>query len=175
MSKSLGNIFTLDDLRAKGIEPLAYRYWLLTAHYRTQANFTWEAVQGAQVGLDRLRERISSLPDGGKVDEGLKEEFLKSINDDLNTSRALAVAAEGLSPADEKATWLEFDKVLGLDLGVSPEPIEVPEPVRQLVAAREAARVAGNFAQADELRAQIEAAGFTLRDTPEGPQLKAKS
>jgi cysteinyl-tRNA synthetase len=105
----------------------------------------------------------------------LKEEFLKSINDDLNTSRALAVAAAGLSPADEKATWLEFDKVLGLNLGASPEPVEVPAAVQKLVTAREAARVAGNFAQADELRAQIEAAGFTLRDTPEGPQLKAKS
>lgn len=108
MSKSLNNFITLKTLEEKNITPLAYRYWLLQAKYRTTINFTWEAVEAAQKGYDRLKNRIASLPEGEEVNQDLKQQFLDAINDDLNTAKALTILP------DNQKTWREFDKVLGL-------------------------------------------------------------
>ncbi len=179
MAKSLGNTWRLADLVREGISPLAYRLWLLMAHYRTTVNFTFEAARAAETALARLKERLVSLPDGGPVNEGLRQEFLDSINDDLNTPRALALipsavadSSSRLFPAEEKATWLEFDKVLGLRLGEAPTPEIVPEAVEKLAATREAARQAQDWPRADQLRAQIVAAGYNVLDTATGPKIR---
>lgn len=108
MSKSLGNFITLKTLEERGINPLAYRFWLLMAKYRTTINFTWEAIGAAQKGYDRLKNRVANLPDNGDVDEGLLQEFLAAINDDINTAKALTITP------NNKKTWLEFDKIFGL-------------------------------------------------------------
>lgn len=108
MSKSLNNFITLKSLEEKNITPLAYRYWLLQAKYRTTVNFTWEAVQAAQTGYERLMKKVKNLPEGDEVNQKLKQEFLEAINDDLNTAKALTILP------DNQKTWREFDKVLGL-------------------------------------------------------------
>ena len=122
MAKSAGNFIFISHLVAKEFSPLAYRYLLLTAHYRTQLNFTWESLAGAATRLEKLKRRIASLPDGGTVPADLKEQFLAKINNDLNTAQALALIPTAINKglleneADEKAAWLEFDKVFGLNL-----------------------------------------------------------
>lgn len=110
MSKSLNNFITLRSLEEKNISPLAYRYWLLQAKYRTTINFTWEAIQAAQTGYERLKKKIENLPEGEEVNQDLKRQFLEAINDDLNTAKALTILP------DCKKTWREFEKVLGLGL-----------------------------------------------------------
>ncbi|MCC6290954.1 cysteine--tRNA ligase [Candidatus Nomurabacteria bacterium] len=108
MSKSLGNFITLKTLEERGINPVAYRFWILMAKYRTTVNFTWEVIGGAQKGYDRLKNRVANLPDDGDVDEKLRQEFLMAINDDLNTAKALTIIP------NNKKTWLEFNRVFGL-------------------------------------------------------------
>lgn len=112
MSKSLNNFITLKSLEEKNISPLVYRYWLLQAKYRTTINFTWEAIQAAQRGYERLKKKIENLPEGEAINQELCEQFLEAINDDLNTAKALTILP------DNKKTWREFDKVFGLGLGL---------------------------------------------------------
>ncbi|KND47882.1 MAG: cysteine--tRNA ligase [Parcubacteria bacterium C7867-006] len=169
MSKSLGNIFTLKDLKDKNIDPIAYRYFILGAHYSTILNFTWEAVEGAQTALKRLRLKINSLPNGGKI---IETQFKEYIDDDLNTPKALALIwdilkDEKISDADKKSTIINFDKVLGLELD-KVETFEIPDEVQNLIKERDLARNSKDFAKSDELRAKIEEFGFEVKDTAEG-------
>ncbi len=181
MAKSLGNTYTLKDLRKYSISPLAYRYWLLTAHYRSPMNFTWEAVEGAQNRLATIKSRVANAPDGGKVREDLRGQFIESINDDLNIPRALAVipaelnlrGADSISPADEKATWLEFDKVFGLGLAAI-KPLELPTEIQSLLNDRETARQAKNWQKSDALRQEIEAKGYIVEDGENETKIKVK-
>ena len=172
MSKSLNNFYTLKDLATHNISPLAYRYWLLTGHYRSPVNFTWEALEGAQTRLTRLKNNLASLPNDGKVDLDLREKILEKINDDLNFPQALAFI-----PDDNKTMWLEFDKIFGLDLDKieSNKEIEIPTEVTALLAEREQARQNKDWPRADQLRQEIEAKNFIIDDTDQGPRLKPKN
>lgn len=119
MSKSAGTAFNLAEIKEKGLNPLALRYFFLQAHYRSKQNFTWEAMQSAQNGYDRLIKNISALGDKvGKVDDKFKQEFIEKISNDFNTAQALAttfsVLKSDLTNEDKLATILDFDKVLGL-------------------------------------------------------------
>lgn len=178
MAKSKGNIVKLEDLEANSISPIAYRYWLLTAHYRSPVNFTYDAVRAAQNALNRLVEAVVAYPDGGKAIQGYKDRFISHIDNDLDMPQAVALVWELLkdskySEADKKATILDFDKVFGLKLGDS-QTIEVTADVRSLVDAREEARKSKDWKKSDELRLQIEAKGFDVKDTPNGAALKKK-
>ncbi len=184
MAKSAGNFTTLTALKEQFISPLAYRYWLLTAHYRSPANFTIEAVQGAQNALARLMGLVSNLPEGGTVSEAYKVRFLGYTNDDLDTPRALALVWDilkdaELSDADKRATILDSDRVLGLNLhvvqGVGEEIVtEVPAEIRALVEAREDARKEKDWAKADALRQEIEERGFGVIDGKDGIRIVVK-
>lgn len=121
MAKSEGTAFSLSDAKEKGFSPMAVRYFYLQAHYRSKQNFTWEALQSAANGYDRLVKSVKALGDTvGKVDEKLKEEFMKKIGNDFNSPQALAmvfsVLKADISKEDRLATILDFDKVLGLKL-----------------------------------------------------------
>ncbi len=122
MSKSLGNILTLESLREKDITPLAFRYWLLTAHYRTEVNLTWEALAGAATAYSRLQNKLKNLAkNGGVINSNYQEKFVNLIENDLNIPSALALvwtllADKSLPDPDKHATILDFDKVLGLKL-----------------------------------------------------------
>ncbi len=181
ISKSLKNDIYVDDLLNKNISPLAYRYWLLTADYKTQINFTWEAVTAAKTAFEKLVIQISNFPDGGKIDEDYKNKFIEFLSDDLNTSKAIALIWEllknqSVSEADKKATILDFDKVLGLNLEAisslaSKIQINIPEAVQKLVDDREIARKNKDFVKADALREMILEEGYDVKDTPEGPKI----
>ena len=173
MAKSEGNVYTLADVREHGFSPLAYRYWLLTAHYRTLVNFTWEALGGASHALSKLIEHYKELGEEiGEENEQYAERFRECLDDDLDTPRALALLWEmlkdaSLANADKKATLLYFDEVFGLGLGNYVKE-NIPQEVQDLAEERERARHAKDWKMADSLRLKIEKLGFTVKDTPEG-------
>jgi cysteinyl-tRNA synthetase len=174
MSKSDGSFIRLDSLVERGFDPLAYRYLVLTAHYRSKLVFSWAALEGAQTALGRLRRAYFELPSGGVADPAYRERMLAELNDDLNTPRALALAWEvlksGLPGGVQKATLGWLDEVLGLGLDAwGPAACSVPAAVQQLVDARQLARAEKRWADADALREEIETAGFSVRDTAAGP------
>ncbi|MEO8740372.1 MAG: cysteine--tRNA ligase [Casimicrobiaceae bacterium] len=179
MAKSAGGFLRLKLLIDKGYEPLAYRYLCLTAHYRTQMNFTWDALDAATTALERMRNGVFALAGSGVVDTGYIERFTAEINDDLNVPRALAVAWEVLrghlpAPA-KKATLLAFDRVLGLGLATwEPRVDAIPDAVQSLANQRLAARDAKQWAEADRLRSALLAAGWELEDRPGGYSLRKR-
>lgn len=173
MSKSLGNYYTIEDVLSRGIDPMALRYFYLTAHYRKSLNFTWEALEGARNALADLRSRVTKA--SGKVSvEGKKflTQFDEALSHDLNTPQALAVAWEvaksSLSPQEKSALLLDFDTVLGLDLGRVQEEKIIPEEINALVAKREQLRKEKKFDEADAVRMEIENRGYTIEDTSKG-------
>ncbi len=175
MAKSKGNFTTLQTIIDEGLKPLDFRYLTLTAHYRTKLEFTPESLRSAAQARKKLSRQIQELPDSGSVQKDLLQIFTEAINDDLNMPEALAlvwkiIKDESVSPADKKATILEFDKVLGLELD-KVETIEIPEYITELVQAREEARKNKDWAEADRLRDEIQHAGFMVKDTENGPQI----
>jgi cysteinyl-tRNA synthetase len=181
MAKSAGEFLRLAYLVERGYDPLAYRYLCLTAHYRGQLNFTWDALDAAAVALDRMRQGVYALPDANAVapDPALTERFTNEINDDLNVPRALAVAWETLrgdsSPPLRRATLLQFDKIFGLRLAEwAPTEEVAPEAVTALAEARLRARRAKAWPEADRLRAELHAVGWEMEDRPDGYALKRK-
>ncbi len=188
-SKSLYNTITLRQLTERGFQPLAYRYWLLTGHYRSPMNFTWVALEGAQTALTRLhRFAVEELRDAPQeqVGESFLTSFTQAQNDDLNTPKALALVWDMLKSdgtlAHKRAALMYADKVLGLgvsqlfedrnavQLGVLRE-VRVPIHVRALVDEREEARNSKDFTRADKLRESITALGYHLEDTSKGPRI----
>jgi cysteinyl-tRNA synthetase len=174
MSKSDGSFIRLETLLERGFDPLAYRYLALTAHYRSKLVFSWTALEAAQTALGRLRQAYHRLPPGGTPDPAYRQRMLAELNDDLNTPRALALAWELLKSAlpgeVQKATLGWLDGVLGLGLDAWAREVHtVPATVQELLDARQKARSEKRWADADALRMAIEAEGFTVRDTAEGP------
>jgi cysteinyl-tRNA synthetase len=182
MAKSAGEFLRLDSLVERGYDPLAFRFLCLTGHYRGQLNYTWDAQDSAAIALDRMRHGVHALRDAGAADPDprLIERFTNEVNDDLNTPRALAVAWEtlrgDLPAAVRYATMIEFDRVLGLGLATWEPRVEaVPDAVRAIADARAAARRAKDWAEADRLRSELQAAGWDMEDRAEGYALKRQS
>jgi len=195
MSKSAGNFFTLRDLLAKGYTGREIRYELISTHYRQSLNFTFDGLEGAKTALKRLDEfRIRLLENAGTSKPGelpfwadeARTNFTTALNDDLNISEAMAVVFELLragnrdmdrgqiSPEMAAAIleiWNGFDLVLGF---LAPASQEIPTEVQLLLQQRNQARSEKNWAESDRLRAAIEAAGFIIKDTPQGPRLRPK-
>lgn len=180
MAKSSGGFLTLKNLDDQMLSPMAYRYWLLTAHYRSPVSFTIEALQGAQNALIKLMTITSSLPEGGTCSKPYIERFNAYINEDLSLPQAIALAWElikdsNISDADKRATLLDFDRVFGLKLD-SLENIKednIPIEITVLVDAREEARKAKEWKKADALRKEIEQRGFKVSDTTDGIKISS--
>lgn len=180
MAKSKGNFLKLEDLAEQTISPLAYRYWLLTAHYRSPVNFTVEAVQGAQNALIRLMGVVGALPEGGKASSAYIERFQALINDDLDTPRSIALAWDLLrdnviSDADKRSTIIEMDKIFGLRLDsvkLANDDI-IPPEITALAEARYEARKQEDWQKADALRKEIESRGYAVKDTSDGFDLSS--
>jgi cysteinyl-tRNA synthetase len=181
MAKSAGEFLRIASLVERGYDPLAYRYLCLTAHYRGQLNFTWDALDSAAIALDRMRNGVYLLREAGIAppDPALTERFTNELNDDLNSPRALAVAWEALRGelprAQKRATLLKFDEVFGLDLADwVPKQEIVPDDVTALAEARTNARRAKDWGEADRLRAELKAAGWEMEDRADGYALKRR-
>lgn len=191
MSKSLGNVFTLRDIEAKGFNPLAFRYLILTAHYRSKLNFTWESLRAAQNSLERLydfirilRAQSTFVPNEVWYKSTIyRKNFYKVLADDLDTPRALAVVwslvrqyNKNLGKTNTKALLgllYEFDKVLGLNLKAV-TMAGTPLDIRALLDKREKYRQEKKWNKADEIRKKIQAKGFDIEDIPSGPVLKKR-
>jgi cysteinyl-tRNA synthetase len=180
LSKSKGAIAALSDLQAQGIEPLAFRLFLLGAHYRQQQSFGESGVRSADVAYRRLLRHAVELREAEdrrgseRSVQELRDRFRAAISDDLNAPQALAVLWEvtrtpALGGAEKWELLREFDAVLGLGLAEAKlEEGELEEEIAALVREREEARAARRFARADEIRAELERRGFVLEDTKEG-------
>ncbi len=170
MSKSAGEFLRVQLLIDKGYDPIAYRYLCLTAHYRTQMTFSWESLDAAQIALDRLRLNIHSMgAPGSQPNAEYVAKFMDKLNDDLNFPQALALTFEvsksDLPNAEKKATLLKFDEAFGLGFASwQPKEVDVPENVRTVADARWAARNAKDWAEADRLRGELTALGWTMKD-----------
>ena len=181
MAKSEENFLTLENaLNRREIPPLAYRFAAFLTHYRKPMEYSDESIQAARNGLEHLCNQVRDLSSGGEAPAGaassaFRGKFLEAVNDDLNMPRAMAVVQEMLKSdipgADKHATVLDFDRVLGLGLDVVDKSREIPLDVRTLVEARSAARAAKNWAESDRLRKEIQALGYTIKDTREGIQI----
>jgi cysteinyl-tRNA synthetase len=191
MSKSLENFYTLDDLKKKGYDPMAFRLLLLSAHYRSEMNFTWKNMEGAQVSWEKLIDKVRALivdkekdgepsEDKKAKEENFKKRFFESIENDLHTPEALAVMWEMLGSnllAKQKyRLLLSFDEVFGLGLAKIDlvEEEDLPDDIQDLANQRIAARMKQDWSLADDLRAKLERFGYQVKDEPGGQVITKK-
>lgn len=191
MSKSLGNFFTIEDVIKKGFSPMALRMLFISAHYKSELNFTWENLAAMQIAYEKLvkfmldfkneTERTTLSEDKLKQIDELRAKFFGFMEDDLNTPMANAtiweVVKSNIPGRDKYDLLVEFDQVLGLQLteavmALEATPaIEAPAEVKSLAQQRVTARTANDFVTADALRDQIAQQGWIVMDTPYGYSL----
>ena len=176
MSKSLGNLYTLDDLRAKGFTPMALRYALLTGHPRKQLNFTLDSLHAAEKALATLRAFRAALAASGG-DENAFAAVHAALGDDLNTPGALGALFTIVNRGPAGFSLAAFDRAmfaLGLKLDVPAAPkAEAPAEIKTLAEKRWAAKQAKDFAAADALRKELTAAGWSMLDRKDGYSLES--
>lgn len=192
MSKSLGNIITLDDITARGFDPMAFKLAILSKHYQTEGNFTWKILEAAAARLDNWRGRATlrwqthdTLVDDDDKDEreggvsllAAKQALIERLADDLDTPGALALIDESFNRLDHvrlerihRAALVEFleliDELLVLEL-LNSTP-DISDDAKRTLLARQRAREEKDWATADQLRAELAEQGIAVRDTPGG-------
>jgi cysteinyl-tRNA synthetase len=176
MSKSSGDFIRLQTLRSRNIDPIAYRYLCLTAHYRSKLHFTWASLHAAQTALNRLRHLYFDWPDGGDINPHFAARFEAEVNEDLNMPKALAVlwdlVRSNLPTAALKATVDSFDAVLGLGLcDWRPTAYDISMELQVLLNEREQARAVRDWARADDIRETLNARGWRVEDGKDGQRL----
>ena len=184
MSKSLGNIYTLKTLEDNGIEPLAFKLFCFSAHYRNKLNFTFDGVKAQVKALERLRDGYKKHLEGNEEveEEKIKEyenRFHEAINDDLNMPLAMGVVWEVIREEKKSKKYAEliekFDEVLGLDLKNYQnyqKEIEIPENIKELIEKRNQARKEKKWEESDKIRDEIQKLGYNIKDTKEGIKIE---
>lgn len=184
MSKSKGNFYILKDILEKGYDPMAFRLLVLSAHYLSNLNFTWNAMDQAKANFKRISEWVNNLSHTKKDSseknfniEKYQESFDAAMDDDLNTPLALSVlyelitetnkliAGNKLSSSEAKETlsfWNKANKVFGLI--IKKDIVEAPEEIIKMAEERKVARENKDFAASDKLRMMIEEKGYTIED-----------
>ena len=192
MSKRFGNYYTLRDLLAKGYDPKAIRYLLMSTHYRQQLNFTFEGLEAAKNAVDRLTNFVYRLLDAdgegcgekiGSLMESVQKRFEEAMCDDLNIAVALAAIFNfvrevnklmddnKLSRGEAEQVYelmMRFDKVLGVIGEVKKEEEKLPKEAEELIRKREEARKVRDWETADRIRERLKAMGVIVEDTPQG-------
>ena len=183
MSKSLGNVYLVKDFVKRGYDPIVYKLFSYSCHYRNKLNFTWEGIEAASKSLERLKKGyIVHLNGKDEVDEDVineyEERFHKAINDDLNMPAAMGVVWEVVRQ-DKKSDkfaklLLKFDTVLGLkiDEECNKPKEELPEEILELIEERKKARENKEWNKSDELRDIIKEKGYEIKDTKDGMEVK---
>lgn len=183
MSKSLGNVYLVQDIIDKGYEPLAFKMMCFTSHYRNKLNFTWEAIEASQNALNRLREGYKKHSEGNEkiadsVIEEYKAKFQEAINDDLNMPVAMSVIWDVVKNPNKSKQLaellLDFDKVLGVDIEKENEDkvVEIPDEINELIEQRKQARENKDWALSDKIRDELKEKGYIVKDTKEGMQVE---
>ena len=188
MSKSSGEFLTLSVLKDKGYDPLDYRYFCLSGHYRSQLRFSFEALDHARSGRRNLFDKIAELRAEGEASKvpgekarGYMAAFDEAMEDDLSAPQALSqlwlMLKDDIPSADKLAAAYHMDGILGLGLeeiaAAGSESVGGEEEMR-LLEERTQAKKARDFARADEIRDILMERGFIVRDTPKGPVLEKR-
>ena len=193
MSKSKGEFLGMEAIRSRGFDPMAYKYLVLLSHFQAQLAFSWEGLESASNGYKNIVKKLAALlseTDRGAVDKAVydtwHDKMLSTISDNMKTAETLVIVQDLLKSSDinsaTKIALFEFvDRLLGLqfiDRANKLNSLEseiAPAEVQALADARIAAKSEKNWALADDLRAQIDAAGWSVVDTKEGAKLVKKS
>ncbi len=176
MAKSIGNVETITSLKDKGIDPLAFKYFLYMTHYRKELNFKLEDIRGAQKAYDKLKRFANGQT--GFVSGKYKKKFLSFVYDDLSLPEAVAVIwimmkDDKLSDADKRATLREFEKVLKLGIFENKDDkIELSEELQKKLRAREETRANKDWELADKLRDEFESLGYRIIDEKDGQRVE---
>ena len=188
MSKSLGNVYTVEALMARGYPPLAFRYFCMNTHYRNKLNFTFTGLDAAKTAYSRLRSAISACktaPEASaetkKTVADIRSAVIAAVNDDLNYPLALGEMWT-LSKLDCREVYElaeELDALFGLELHLPPETAtadaaDIPQNVVDIAEERFAARKNKDWAKSDALRAELDALGYAVLDGKDGYELKKK-
>jgi cysteinyl-tRNA synthetase len=190
MSKSLQNFYTIDDVEKEGIDPSAMRLLFLQTHYRQTMNFTWESARAANTSYLKLQDQVRSLrqqtsrvelsPEKLEQLEVFQSDFTAALENDLNTPQAVAVMWKMIKsniPSPDKLDLLmEWDQVLGLSLATTPnlQQEAAPPHIHELAQTRQVAKKAQDWARADQIRHEIESAGYTITDKADSFILEKK-
>lgn len=183
MSKSLGNVYLMKDFIERGYDPIVYKLFSYSCHYRNKLNFTWEGMEASAKSLERLKQGYIKHRNGkDDIDKNIVEEyeerFHKAINDDLNMPSAMGVVWEVVRQENKSPKFakllLKFDTVLGLkiDKETNSTKEEIPEEIEQLVEQRKEARKNKDWTKSDELRDLIKEKGYEIKDTKDGVEIK---
>lgn len=183
VSKSLGNVVLVADFLKKGFSPLAFRYLALTSHYKQGLNFTWKALKASQSALNKLQAKLKEFKNSKEKIKRQKikdfqKKFIAYLSDNLNAPKALAlvwnlVKDKKVSDKEKYVLLLDFDKVLGLDLGKIKEET-IPAALLGLAEQRQKYREQGLWQKADEIREEIKRQGWQVEDTKGGPKIKRR-
>ena len=185
MSKSLGNVYIVKDIIEKGYEPLAYRLFCYSSHYRNKLNFTWEGIEATSKSLERLRNAYQTHLQGNdelkdadirKISD-IEEKFHKAINDDMNMPLALSVVWEAVKYPEKSPKIAQllkkFDTVLGIKIDEVQET-KIPQEILDLVEERKQARSDKNWSESDRLRDLIAEKGYIVKDMKDGTEVLKK-
>jgi len=181
MAKSQGTGFSVTQIQEKGVEPLALRYFFLTAHYRTKQEFSWEALEQAKRAYENLLSQVSKVWSQEKTHvlspkgKEYKEAFQSALENDVQIPQALAITwnvlkDNQLKPNEKMALIKQFDTVLGLDLfkEKTEKIVSIPQEIIDLAEQRKKAKENKDFNKADALRKEIEDRGYIISDNKEG-------
>ncbi|MBM3256410.1 MAG: cysteine--tRNA ligase [Candidatus Moranbacteria bacterium] len=189
MSKTLQNFYTLQNIVDKGFNPLAFRFWVLSSHYRSPLNFTWRGLGEAADNWMKIVEFIRDNKFVNKIDKiyaaQKEKQFISALDDDLNTPKAVALLLQAIKDANKNAKKMptaaylikKWDRVLGILPAKieKPKKLVIPAKVKKLLAERQKARENKNFLLADKLRKKIKKLGFLIADKLNGNyQIKKK-
>ncbi|MBR3368346.1 cysteine--tRNA ligase [Candidatus Saccharibacteria bacterium] len=175
ISKSLGNIYTLQDLAEKGFSPMDYKMWVLSGTYSGTRNFSFSDLEAVKNRRKNWRNKIAMIyqstlknADGSALEtseKNFKEKILNAVNNDLNSASAFALIDQ-LPETTSKSIWEFIDELFGLNL-INDSP-NITEEQTKLLAERKKAREEKNFEKSDELRSKLENTGISVKDTPNG-------
>jgi len=177
VSKSKGGLFTISELEEKGFQPLSYRYFILSGHYRKPLDFSLNILQSSANSYFRLKNICEKIEDDKKINKKYIKEFKEAMDDDLNTPNALQVLWKLIR--DEKAegkyqTIKKMEEVFGLKL-LEKEKLDIPTEVKKLAEERGNARKNKDWKKSDELRNKINKLGFIINDKPDGYEIKRET
>ncbi len=189
MSKSIGNIVTLQDIQEKGYALEAFKLLVLSKHYRTEGNFTWEILEASanrlahwrDVAVLRHQTHDTLTDDDDKANQessSVRDNIIQALSNDLNSPEVLRIVDEAFSQIESQASvkihryslvaLLEtIDELLGIDL-ISSTP-DISDDAKRLILERQAARGNQDWQRSDELRDELDELGVAIRDTPSGP------
>jgi len=174
ISKSKGGLYTIAELEEKGFPALVYRYFVLTAHYKKQLNFSLKNLENAQNAYNRLKNIISEIKNDKKIHHNSLRDFEQAINNDLDMPKALQVLWKLVRDDNAQGkynTIKKMDEVLSLNLLKKEKKSIIPNKIRKLVGDREKARAKKDWKKADKLRDEIKSLGYQIDDTGNGAKV----